>query len=393
MDDFFVWILFLYGIGVLLALMARGKALSRTGFICIIIVLLSLPLFNGLLGFAGAVGAAGGLGGAGLALFAIILGIFVLPAIGFLVGWFAKLFLPKTENLFSFLNYTLMAIVTLGPALLFYTNVIHPKMKRTEERKAARIVLLEKRAVERAEQKQQREKKNRDELKLYKDKQKDKVYRFNLAGQEIGLKAFKYLRVSFNSADLDDKGLRLWGDTLEDYENTNGTIDNNDIYRVHVQKNIFNDGCPNTDSEISLIWCDGPIVADINYRPYNQGRLAFEKRSKRQKSGPVFSFDKTEVSKDPFGVDFIPYNKERTWRITKNREFENIYSDIYLACPRLPERSKARGYDGGNCHLGFRLSEEIFVNMNIRIKSESMIENDSQWAVRRSLKYWNLIHN
>lgn len=392
MDNFYISGLILYSIGVLLALAARGKALSRTGRICIMIVLLSLAFFMSLLGSAGAVGATGGFGGAGLVYIGIVIAILGLPAIGFLVGWFAKLFLPKTVNLFSFLNYTLMAIVTLGPALLFYANVIRPEMKRIEERKEARIVIAEKRAVERAEQKQQWDKKKRAELKLYEDKQKDKVYRFNLSDQEIGLKAFKYLRVSFNSEDLDDKGLRLWGNTLEDYENTNGTIDNNDIYRVYVQKIIFGDGCPNTDLEISLIWCDGPIVADINYRPYELGRLAFEKRSKRQKLKPVFSFDKTDLSKDSLGIDFMPYNEERIWRINKTREFENIYSDIYLACPRLSERSKSRGY-GGNCHIGFRLSEEIFVNMYIQIKSESMIESDSQWAVRQSLKYWNLIHN
>jgi len=87
-----------------------------------------------LIGAAGALGTSGGLGGAGLALIGIVIAILGLPALGFLVGWFAKLLLPKTVNFFSLLNYTLMAIVILGPmALLFYVLVLHPEIKRKSE--------------------------------------------------------------------------------------------------------------------------------------------------------------------------------------------------------------------------------------------------------------------
>jgi len=134
MDDWFVWVLGLYGIGVLLGLTTRRKALNITGYICLFIVLLSFPFIMILIDAAGAVGISGGLGGAGIALIGVVVAIFLLPAIGFLIGWFAKLFLPKAVNFFSSLNYTLMAIVIFGPmASLYYVSELQPKIKRKSE--------------------------------------------------------------------------------------------------------------------------------------------------------------------------------------------------------------------------------------------------------------------
>jgi len=366
------------------------KGLSAIGILILVpTIILIFILFS----WAGGLGVSGGLGGAGLAILLIAAIAISMPILGFFSGIFSRYFFEKAKSSPHFRRTKNIAgvLILVWPLIIVGTvsAVTYPEQQR---RKEARIGKAEKRAVERATQKRERDERKQAELKLYEDKQKDKVYRFNLAGNDIDLKAFKYLRVSFNSEDLDDKGLRLWGNTLEDYENKNGAIDNNDIYRVYVQKIIFRDGCPNTNLEIAHIWCSDDKVADINYRPYELGRLAFEKRSKRQKLEPVFSYDKSDLSLMSSGMDFRPYHEERIWRINKTPEFENIYSDIYLACPWLSERSKSRGY-GGNCYIGFRLNEDIFVNMFTRIKSENLIESDSRLAVRQSLKYWDLIHN
>jgi len=332
--------------------------------------------------------------GFGVIIYAIVGGIFGFPALGFVHGWCANYFFEKANSStrHSLIQKIIGVLIVTWPlvAVGVVSAVNYPEQQR---RKEAKIVKREKRAAQWAEDKQKYEEKKRAEIELYEEKQRDSVYRFNLAGYDIDLKAFKYLRVSFNSKTPYDRGLRLWGNALEDYENTNGKIDNNDIYRVYVQTNIIKDVCPNTDLELALIWCREHVVANaINYRPYEVGRLVFERDLKKTQLDLFLSYAKTDLSEKSSGLDPIPFNEEQIWRINKTPEFENIYSDIYLACTKLSENEKRIDF-AKSCKIGFRLNEEIFVNMSMPINSKSMFESDSLSAVRQSLKYWDLISN
>jgi len=137
MEKLFVIALMLYGVGVLLALSARSETLKRNGIFCVIIVLLYFSFMASLLDGLSHAGAGAAFAGAGIAFIGMFGGIIALPALGFVIGWFAKLFQPKDVKLFSLINYTLMTIVILGPVLLFYTSVLHPEIKRKSERKLA----------------------------------------------------------------------------------------------------------------------------------------------------------------------------------------------------------------------------------------------------------------
>ena len=333
-------------------------------------------------------------GGIAEIFFSLVAIVILLPILGFLSGIFSRYFFEKAQSSSGYsLIQNIIGVLILGwpfVTMAVVAIITYPELQRQKDE---RIAFAEERAVQRAEDKRIYEEKKQAEIKLYENKQKDHVYSFKLADNDIDLKAFKYLRVSFNSEAPYDRGLRIWGNALEDYQNTNGIIANNGIYRIYVQTNIIKDDCPNTDLEIALIWCREHKVANaINYRPNELGRLVFEKQLKKTQLDLVLSYAKTGLSGKPSGITPIPFNEERIWRINKTSEFETIYSDIYLTCRRLSEREKSRGY-GGKCYIGFRLNEDIFVNMYIPIKSKIMIESDSRSAVRQSLKYWDLIHN
>jgi len=92
----------------------------------------------------GHAGAGAAFAGAGVVFVGMFVGIFALPALGFVVGWFAKLFLPKNANFFSLINYTLMAILILGPVLLVFASVLLPEMKRKSEKNLVRQELKRK---------------------------------------------------------------------------------------------------------------------------------------------------------------------------------------------------------------------------------------------------------
>jgi len=363
--------------------------LSGIGILFLVLILFFI---NTLFSWMGGLGVSGGLGGGGLVVLLFTAIAILMPILGFFSGIISRYFFEKTNSSHG-LRWTkkIIGVLILAWPLIIVgvvSAVTYPEQKR---RKEAKIAMAEKRAVHMAAQKREYDERKRAEIKLYEEKQRDRVYRFNLADHDIDLKAFKYLRVSLDSEAEYYRGLTLWGKTLEDFENSNGIIANNDIYRIHVQTNKIKDDCPNTDLETALIWCREHKVANsINYRPYELGRLAFEKFLKKRQMDIFLLYARTDLSEKTSGITPIPFNKERIWRINKTPEFENIHSDIYLACDRLSEREKSLSR-GGDCYIGFRLNEGIFVNMFIQINSKSMIESDSRTAVRQSLKYWDLL--
>ena len=336
--------------------------------------------------------AGGLLPGAGdiLVHFLILTIVISLPTLGYFSGMSAGYFFEKSDsssrhkqipNIIGILILT-WPLVTAGVV----SAVTYPEQQRQKE---AAIAKAEKRAAKRAETKQQYEERKQAEIELYEEKQRDNVYRFNLAGYDINLKAFKRLKVSFDGKTPPvGRGLWLWGNDLDNSEHSS------DIYGIYVQTRNIKDGCPNTDLETALIWCgEHKVATTIYYRPYKIGELSFRRAAmKKTQANLLFSYDLTDLSENPSGLDPIPFNQGSIWRINKTPEFKTIYSDIYLVCRRLSVSEQHRDVIR-NCLIGFRLNEEIFVDMSIQIDSKSMIESDSRSAVRQSLKYWGLIQN